>query len=141
MCLGAATSWAVYNVISARASRLMPPRTAQLATFGAGTVLIVAYALPDMLRQDYSRVSASTWAIVIFSAVLPLAVAFRLWLEAVRALGVAQATSFGFLVPVLAGVASAVLTGERFNARKVLSAAVVLAGLALIRVDRVRTEG
>ncbi len=140
MCLGAATSWAVYNVVSARAGRLMSPGAAQIAAFGGGTVLILAYALPDMLRQDYSRVSLSTWGLVVFSAVLPLAVAFRLWLEAVRTLGVTQATSFGFLVPVLAGVASAIFTGERFNAPKVLSAAVVLAGLAVIRIARVRAR-
>ena len=139
MCLGAATSWAVYNVASARAGRLLSPRGAQLAAFGGGTVLILAYALPEMLRQDYARVSPSTWAIVVLSALLPLAVAFRLWLEAVRTLGVAQATSFGFLVPVLAGIASAIFTGERFNAQKILSAAVVLSGLALIRVARTRT--
>jgi drug/metabolite transporter (DMT)-like permease len=139
MCLGAATSWAVYNVASARAGRFLSPRGAQLAAFGGGTVLILGYALPDMVRQDYARVSPSTWVIVVFSAVLPLAVAFRLWLEAVRTLGVAQATSFGFLVPVLAGIASAIFTGERFDARKVLSAAVVLSGLALIRIARTLT--
>jgi drug/metabolite transporter (DMT)-like permease len=54
----------------------------------------------------------------------------------VRSLGVAQATSFGFLVPVLAGVASAAVTGERFDAQKLVSAAVVLAGLALTRLGR-----
>jgi drug/metabolite transporter (DMT)-like permease len=139
MCLGAATSWAVYNVASVRAGRFLSPRGAQLAAFGGGSALILAYALPDMLRQDYSRVTLSTWSIVVFSAVLPLAVAFRLWLEAVRTLGVAQATSFGFLVPVLAGVASAIFTGERFNAEKILSAAVVLSGLAIIRFARERT--
>jgi drug/metabolite transporter (DMT)-like permease len=136
MCLGAATSWAVYNVASARAGRLLSPLGAQLAAFGGGTVLILAYALPDMLRQDYTRVSSSTWAILVLSALLPLVVAFRLWLEAVRTLGVAQTTSFGFLVPVLAGIASAIFTGEQFNAQKVLSAVVVLSGLALIRVAR-----
>lgn len=136
MCLGAATSWAVYNVASARAGRFLSPLGAQLAAFCGGTVLIVAYALPDMLRQDYARVSPSSWAIVVLSALLPLVVAFRLWLEAVRSLGVAHATSFGFLVPVLAGIASAILTGERFNAQKVLSAAIVLSGLALTRAGR-----
>ncbi len=136
MCLGAAASWAVYNVASARAGRLLSPLGAQLAAFGGGTVLILAYALPDMLRQDYTRVSSSTWAILVLSALLPLVVAFRLWLEAVRTLGVAQTTSFGFLVPVLAGIASAIFTGEQFNAQKVLSAVVVLSGLALIRVAR-----
>jgi drug/metabolite transporter (DMT)-like permease len=140
MCLGAATSWAVYNVASARASRLLSPLGAQLAAFGGGTVLVLAYTLPDMLRQDYGRLSPSTWAIAVLSTFLPLVVAFRLWLGAVRTLGVAQGTSFGFLIPVLAGVASAILTGERFDARKIASAAVVLAGLALTRVARRPTD-
>ncbi|HEX5856328.1 MAG TPA: DMT family transporter, partial [Thermoanaerobaculia bacterium] len=136
MCLGAATSWAVYNVASARAGRFLSPLGTQLAAFGGGTVLVLAYTLPDMLRQDYARLSPSTWAIAVLSTFLPLVVAFRLWLVAVRTLGVAQATSFGFLIPVLAGVASAIFTGERFNAQKVLSAAVVLAGLALTHIGR-----
>jgi drug/metabolite transporter (DMT)-like permease len=89
-----------------------------------------------MLRQDYRAVSAGTWAIVVLSAFLPLALAFRLWPEAVRTLGVAQATSLGFLTPVLAGVTSAFWTGERFDAGKLLAAGVVLAGLALTRAGR-----
>jgi hypothetical protein len=39
-----------------------------------------------MFRQDYARVGLLTWVIVVLSAILPLAVAFRLWLEAARAL-------------------------------------------------------
>jgi drug/metabolite transporter (DMT)-like permease len=139
MCLGAAASWAVYNVASARAGRLLSPLGAQLAAFVGGTAVILAYSLPDMIRQDYKRVGPTTWAIVVLSALLPLAISYRLWLEAVRTLGVAQATSFGFLVPVLAGIASALWTGERFSAQKVLSAAVVLGGLALIRFARTRS--
>jgi drug/metabolite transporter (DMT)-like permease len=138
MCLGAAVCWAVYNLASVRAGRLLSPLGAQVATFGGGTVLVLAYALPAMLRQDYARVGRLTWAIVVFSALFPLALAFRLWPEAVRTLGVTQATSLGFLVPVLAGVASAILTRERFDAQKLLSAAVILAGLALTRIGQPR---
>ena len=136
MCLGAATSWAVYNVSSARAARFLSPLGTQIAAFGGGSVVVLAYTLPDMLRQDYTRLSRSTWMIAILSTFLPLVVAFRLWLGAVRTLGVAQGMSFGFLIPVLAGVASAILTGERFNTQKVLSAALVLAGLAVTRIGR-----
>ena len=114
----------------------MSAMTAQASTFAGGTALIVLYSLPDMLRQDYGAVSAGTWVIVVLSALLPLALAFRLWPEAVRTLGVAQATSLGFLTPVLAGVASALWTGERFDAGKILAAGVVLLGLALTRAGR-----
>ena len=138
LCLGAATCWGVFNVASSRVEGRMSSMTAQASTFALGTALIAVYALPDVLRQDYRRVSAGTWIIVVLSALLPLALAFRLWPEAVRVLGVAPATSLGFLTPVLAGVASALWTGERFDAKKLFAAAVVLAGLALTRAGRDR---
>jgi drug/metabolite transporter (DMT)-like permease len=136
LCLLAATCWGLYNVASSRVGSWMSPLTAQASTFAGGTAVILCYALPDMARQDYRAVHAGTWVIVVLSALLPLALAFRLWPEAVRTLGVAQATSLGFLTPVLAGVASALWLGERFDAGKLLAACVVLAGLALTRTGR-----
>ncbi len=136
LCLGAATCWGIYNVASSRVANRMSPLTTQASTFAGGTVLILIYALPDMIRQDYGSVHAGTWVIVVLSAFLPLVLAFRLWPEAVRTLGVAQATSLGFLTPVLTGIVSALWTGERFDAEKLLAAAVVLAGLALTRLGR-----
>jgi drug/metabolite transporter (DMT)-like permease len=136
LCLGAATCWGLYNVASSRVANRMSPLTTQASTFAGGTALIFLYALPDMIRQDYARVHAGTWVIVVLSALLPLVLAFRLWPEAVRTLGVAQATSLGFLTPVLAGIASALWTGERFDAGKILAAGVVLLGLALTRLGR-----
>lgn len=136
LCLGAATCWGLYNVASSRVANRMSPLTAQASTFAGGTVLIFFYALPDMIRQDYGAVHAGTWVIVVLSAFLPLVLAFRLWPHAVRTLGVAQATSLGFLTPVLAGIASALWTGERFDAGKILAAGIVLLGLALTRAGR-----
>ena len=57
MCLGAATSWAVYNVSSARS----PPASSRLSArssrpSGRDSVMVLAYTLPDMLRQDYRAV-------------------------------------------------------------------------------------
>ncbi len=136
LCLGAAACWGVFNVASSRVARRMSPMTAQASTFAFGSILVLLYSMPDMLRQDYRGVSAGTWAILVLSSLLPLGLAFRLWPEAVRVLGVAEATSLSFLTPVLAGVASALWTGERFDAGKLLAAGVVLAGLALTRAGR-----
>ncbi|HTS02846.1 MAG TPA: DMT family transporter [Thermoanaerobaculia bacterium] len=138
LCLGAAVCWGVFNVASSRLGDRMSGMTAHAFTFAGGTVLLLVYALPDMVRQDYRAVHAGTWVIVVLTAILPLVLAFRLWPEAVRTLGVAQATSLGFLTPVFTGVASALWLGERFDAGKLLAAGVVLAGLALMRVGRRR---
>ena len=95
---------------------------------------------PAMLAQDYRGVSALTWVILVLSAVFPLYAAFRLWAHALAVLGVAATTRIGVLVPVVAGISSALWTGERFSGAKVASAAVVLAGLALARLGASRSE-
>ncbi len=136
LCLGSAACWAVYCVITSRAEGRIEPFTAHVSMFVLGAPAVLAYCLPSMLAQDYAAVSAAAWIICALSAVLPLVVAFHLWNIGIRVLGVARTTRLAFLIPVLAGVASAVWTGERFTATKLASAALVLLGLALTRFGR-----
>jgi len=133
LCLLSAATWAVYTVALSRLPGRLTPLQAQFATFVGGSIPLVAYCAPSMVRQDYTGVGAGTWVLCALSAFFPLVLAFRLWTSAIQVLGVATTTSFGFLVPVLAGVASALWTGETFGGAKIASAAVVLVGLALTR--------
>ena len=139
LCLASATCWAVYSVTSSRLSTRIPHATALATTFALGTPLLLAYCAPAMLRQEYRDVSVLTWVILVLSAVFPLYVSFRLWAHALAVLGVAATTRVGVLVPVVAGISSAIWTGEVFSGAKLFSAAVVLAGLALARLERPRT--
>ncbi len=138
LCLVSATCWSVYSVVSSRYSTRIPHATALATTFTFGVPVLLAYCLPAMLRQDYAAVSASSWLILVLSAVFPLYVSFRLWAHGLAVLGVAATTRVGVLVPLVAGVASAIWTGERFSGGKVVSAAVVLGGLALARLGTTR---
>ena len=133
LCLLAAATWAVYTVGAARLPGRLTSFQSQFATFVGGTVPLLFYCAPHMARQNYGAVSATTWVILLLSAVLPLVLAFRLWTFCIRVLGVAQTTSFGFLIPPLAGVTSLFWTGETFGPEKLLSAAVILLGLALTK--------
>jgi len=141
LCLASAACWSVYSVTSSRLSGQVPGATALATTFALGLPVLVAYCAPAMLRQDYGSVSPLTWLILVLSAVFPLYVSFRLWAHALAVLGVAATTRVGVLVPVVAGVSSAVWTGERFSGAKLASAAVVLAGLALARLGSDRGGG
>jgi drug/metabolite transporter (DMT)-like permease len=138
LCLASATFWAVYSVSSSRLSNRIPHATALATTFAFGTPVLLAYCAPSMARQEYGHVSAQTWVILVLSAVFPLYASFRLWAHALAVLGVATTTRVGVLVPVVAGVSSALWTGERFSGAKIASAAVVLAGLALTRLGAAR---
>ena len=138
LCLASATLWAGYSVASSRLSTRIPYATALATTFLPGTPVPLAGCLPSMLRQDYGAVPPGTWVILVLSAVFPLYVSFRLWASSLAVLGVATTTRFGVLVPVLAGVSSALWTGERFSGAKIASAALVLSGLALARAGQGR---
>ena len=56
-----------------------------------------------------------------------------LWNWAIGRRGVATATSFSLLVPVVSGALSALIFDEGFGALKVAGAALVLTGLVLVR--------
>jgi len=133
LCLLSAAMWAVYTVVASRLPGRLTPLQAQFATFVGGTLPLLLYCAPYMARQDYAAVSAGTWILCALSAFFPLVLAFRLWTNAIHVLGVGPTTSFGFLVPILAGVSSALWTGETFDGTRLLAAAIVLAGLALTR--------
>lgn len=134
LCLGSATCWAIYSVSSSRIHGRMSPATTQAVTFGGGTVLLLAYAWPSMLAQDYAKVGALSWTILLLSVLFPLLISFQLWTHAIRTLGVTTTTSLGLLIPIVAGATSAAWTGERFPLPKVGAALVVLAGLGLTRL-------
>jgi O-acetylserine/cysteine efflux transporter len=141
LCLLSAATWAVYTVAASRLPGRLTPIQAQFATFVGGSIPLLAYCAPSMVRQDYAAVGAGTWILCALSAFFPLVLAFRLWTGAIQVLGVATTTSFGFLVPVLAGVSSALWTGETFGGAKIASAAVVLLGLALTRAGERLSPG
>ena len=138
LCLVSATCWSVYSVASSRFSTRIPHATALATTFALGTPVLLAYCLPAMVRQDYASVSPLAWTILVLSAVFPLYVSFRLWARGLAVLGVAATTRLGVLVPVVAGVSSALWTSERFSGAKLASAALVLGGLALSRLGTPR---
>jgi len=135
LCLLSAMTWAVYTVAASRLPGRLSPLQSQFATFVGGSLPLLAYCAPAMARQDYGAVSPLTWSILVLSAILPLVLAFRIWTWAIVVLGVAPATSYSFLVPVFAGIGSALWTGETFGFGKVVSAVIVLVGLALTKVE------
>jgi drug/metabolite transporter (DMT)-like permease len=67
-------------------------------------------------------------------AIFPVYVAYQLWNWAISRRGVAAATTFSLLVPIASGILSAIFYGEGFGVWKVVGAALVLAGLVIVRL-------
>jgi drug/metabolite transporter (DMT)-like permease len=134
LSIGAGIAFAVYGVVNRPLVVKYPVETYTAWTLVAGSVPLLLISLPEALQQDWSRVSTSAWLSVLYMAVFPVYVAYILWNWAIARRGVATATTFSLLVPIASGVLSVLFFGERFSPAKLIGAALVLAGLVIVRM-------
>ncbi len=133
LSIGAAVSFAVYGIITRPLVRKYPAETYTAWSVLTGTVPLLLVSLPDALRQDWQAIDLSGWFSIVYLAIFPVYIAYILWNYAIARRGVAKASSFGLLVPIVAGLLSAIFFGEPFGPLKLLGAGLVLAGLVIVR--------
>jgi drug/metabolite transporter (DMT)-like permease len=133
LSIGAAVAFALYGVVNRPLVRDYPPETYTAYTVLAGSIPLMLVAAPSALAQDWGAVSALGWLEIGYMVVLPVYVAYMLWNWAIARRGAAAATSFSLLVPIASGSLSAWWFAEQFDPAKLFGAALVLAGLAIIR--------
>jgi drug/metabolite transporter (DMT)-like permease len=138
LSIGAAVSFALYGIVTRPLVRKYPAETYTAWSVCAGAVPLLLLSLPDALRQDWVNLSGAAWLSIVYLAVFPVYIAYILWNFAIARRGVAKASTFGLLVPVVAGVLSVVFFGEPFGPAKLLGAALVLVGLVIVRLPTLR---
>lgn len=102
-------------------------------TLTIGTVPVALALVPSLFEWRWEVIDASGWAAFAWTVVAPVYVAWTLWNWTIGRMGVARASLFMYLVPVVGGAASWILVGEGFGPLKLTGAALVLAGLAAAR--------
>jgi drug/metabolite transporter (DMT)-like permease len=133
LALGAAVSFAVYGIVNRPLVARYRPETYTAYALTAGCLPLLAVTAPAALAQDWGRVSVAAWIGVVYMVIFPVYVAYMLWNFAIARRGVATATTFSLLVPIVSGGLSALIFGEAFGPPKLLGAALVLTGLVIVR--------
>ncbi len=133
LSLGAAFAFATYGVVNRPLTKAYPPATATAFGVTAGGVPLLLICAPAIVDQDWGAVSAWQWLAIAYMVVLPVYVAYILWNWAIARRGVAAATRFSLLVPVVSGILSALIFSEEFGFLKLLGAGLVLLGLFIAR--------
>jgi drug/metabolite transporter (DMT)-like permease len=138
LSIGAAVAFALYGIVTRPLVRKYPAETYTAWSVFAGAVPLLLLSLPDASRQDWVTLSGAAWLSIVYLAIFPVYIAYILWNFAIARRGVAKASTFGLLVPIVAGVLSALFWGEPFGLAKLLGAALVLAGLVIVRLPTLR---
>jgi drug/metabolite transporter (DMT)-like permease len=132
--LGAAVAFAFYGVVNRPLARTYPPATYSAYSLLFGTLPFVFIAGPRLFNQEWGAVPLRVWFGMIWVVIFPVYVAYQLWNYGIRSRGAATASSYGLIVPILSGILSAVFFEESFGVLKLAGAALVFAGLLLLRV-------
>ena len=134
LSLLAAFFYAAYNVANRSLVVRHPATLVTTVTLSVGGLPVVILCIPSLLTQDWHRVTSLGWSSLAFSVIFPVYFAWTAWGWANARVGVARTSLFMYLVPLLGGVASWLLLREYFGPSKLAGAAIVLGGLALVRL-------
>jgi len=78
-------------------------------------------------------VTPAGWAAFVWTVVVPVYIGWTLWHRVIEHSGVARASVFMYLVPIVGGATSWVVLGEACGPLKIAGAALTLGGIAVAR--------
>ncbi|MQB01622.1 MAG: EamA family transporter [Actinobacteria bacterium] len=136
--LGAAAAFGAYGVVNQPLTKRVPSRELMAYGLASGGLLIALVGVPAMLDQDWGAVSLPAWGILLYAIVGPVYLAYVLWNWAIRHRGIPRTVVYGFLVPVLGGAIAVVGLNESVAVEQVAGGLVVVAGLVITRLSRLK---
>jgi drug/metabolite transporter (DMT)-like permease len=130
---GAAVIWAFYTVGARPLIQRYGSVQTTAWTLWVGAAGIFLIGVPELAAQSWGAIGAGAWAGLLYSALLSIGLAYLLWYRGVEKLGGARTAIFSNVTPVVALATGALWLGERLTALSIAGAALVLAGLMLVR--------
>lgn len=131
--------WAIYTVGARPLMQRHSPVGVTGLSMTCGTALYVALTWRHLARLPWASVSARTWAILVYSTLFAVCIAYTIWYAAVREIGTARTSVYSNVTPIIAMAFAVIWIGEPLSGLKLAGAALVLLGVALTRVTPRRT--
>jgi len=125
--------WAIYTVgIRSGGSDVAALRITAI-TMLTGEPGVVLAGVPAVMALEPANISAGAWAGVVYSALVPLVLAYFIWGRTVQKVGSSRAGLYNTGIPVVAALTAWAVRGERPTWTQVLGAGLVLSGVLLSR--------
>ncbi|WP_434390233.1 DMT family transporter [Melittangium boletus] len=133
LVLGCSVCWALYTV----GLRWLGPELSALRitalTMLVGAPGVVLLGLPSVVALPLGGTSPGAWAGLVYSALVPLVLAYFIWSRSVQAVGSSRTALYSSGTPVVAALTAWLVRGERPGAWQVVGAGLVLAGVLVSR--------
>ncbi len=133
LTIAAAAFWALYTI---KAKPLLKKYSAIKVTaysMAAGTVLLLPVGGYELLHQPWSLVPLRSWAAFSFSTFVSGGIAFTLWYQGVKTIGITRTVVYHYIVPFVAVLFAALFLGERITFLQLIGGSAILAGVYLVQ--------
>jgi drug/metabolite transporter (DMT)-like permease len=138
LMVGAAVTWSTYTVGSRGMIQKYGSLPVTAWTLWVGSLGLVILGLPSVLRTPLERTSGFAWFGVAYAGILAIGLAYILWYRGVQRIGNSRTAAYSNLTPIVALTVGWIWLGEAPRPLQVAGAGVVLLGLSLARLGRVR---
>ena len=136
LTLCAAFFWALYTIMARPLVGKYAPVKVTAYSMAAGTLLLLPLGAGDLMRQSWGAISFKSWAAFAFSTFIAAGVAFTLWYQGVKRIGVTRTVVYHYLVPFIAVVFAALFLHEQITLLQVSGGALILLGVYLVQTAK-----
>lgn len=134
--LGAALSFAIYNIFAKRRPKAISPINFLFLTFAIGTLLLLPAYYWEQKTAEPVNWNTQLFLIILYLGAGTSVIAFLLWNEAIRRLGAGRTALFGNLIPVFSTLEAVWLLGEEITAIHIISGLLVIGGLVIANLQK-----
>jgi drug/metabolite transporter (DMT)-like permease len=133
-CLGSALSWSAYSIIAKTEKfKIYSYNKTNTLMLLLSSSLLILYTISDIQIFNYSSIGLSTWAMIWYSIIFGIIIAYKMYFKSVQILGVEKTVIYINLVPILAGFISIGLGIEEFTFLKLVGSLFVIGGTIIVR--------
>ena len=133
LVLGCSLCWALYTV----GLRWVGPELSALRVTALSMLIgapgVVLLGLPDVETWHPGTWSAGAWAGIVYSALVPLVLAYAIWSHSVQRVGSSRTALYSSGTPVVAALTAWLVRGERPGVWQTVGALLVIAGVLVSR--------
>ncbi len=133
LTLIATVSWALYTIAAKPLLEKYSAIKVTACAMATGSILLIPLSLPDLVRQSWSYIMPVSWSALGFAAFIGAGMAYVLWYQGVKTIGVTRTLVYHYLVPFAAVLSAAMLLGESITLLQVIGGIAVLMGVYLVQ--------
>ncbi|HVI42507.1 MAG TPA: DMT family transporter, partial [Anaerovoracaceae bacterium] len=134
--LAAVTAWAAYGVFSKSKGKDIPPIVLTYYSFLVCTILLIPFVLYEKPWEFLPSVPVSAHLAVLYMSIFPSVIGYLVQQMAIKEIGPSKASVFVNLVPVFSIILAVMILGETLEPVKLLTAALIIAGVYICQSSR-----